>query len=109
MTSIRTDSIIRENFLRISSRLTEVWETDNEVGEYENCRAVEAIGTVFDVSCVVFQVTRDICHSHERHEGSTKELLLVSTIKNVLGGVRTMALVKDWIASWSCLRRSHTV
>ena len=55
-------------------QLTEVWESDDEVGKDENCRAIQTIGTIFDKSSMIFQIARNIGYSHEGHEGSTKEL-----------------------------------
>jgi hypothetical protein len=79
MTSIRTGEIVRKSVLGFSMELTQIWETDDEVGEHKGCRAVESIRTVFDVCCMVFQVTRDVCYGHERHECTTEELSRVST------------------------------
>ncbi len=78
MTSIRTGEIVRKSILGFGKELTQIWETDDEVGEHEDCRAVESIRTLFDVCCMVFQVARDVCYSHERHECTTEELSLVS-------------------------------
>jgi hypothetical protein len=74
MTSIRTNEIVRKSVLGFGKELTQIRETDYEVGEHEDCRAVESIRTVFDVCCMVFQVTWDVCYGHERHECTTEEL-----------------------------------
>ena len=55
-------------------RLTQVGETNDEVGN-DKCRcAIETILTFFDECQSVFQEAGDVGNGHKGHEGRTKEL-----------------------------------
>ena len=68
---------------------TEVGEPDNEVGEHECGCTVEAVGTLFDECCAIFEEGGNIGHCHEGHECATEELSpLVSVTSQFLVGRR---------------------
>jgi hypothetical protein len=54
-------------------KLTQVRNTDQEVGEYEAAGAIEPICAFFGIHCPILQEGRHICHGHKGHERGTKE------------------------------------
>jgi hypothetical protein len=67
---------VKVEVLGMGGGLTEVGKADEEVGDEEDGRAVEAVGAVFEEDAAVLEEGGDVGDDHEGEKGGAEELLM---------------------------------
>lgn len=57
---------------------TQVWNTDEEIGNHESGSTIQAIRSFLDECSAILEKSRNIRDSHEGHECGAEELAIVS-------------------------------